>query len=160
MKSTKRMTTVLTVLFVLGLLAVLPAVDARAADGPAINQTVVKGSVDDVLKMITKMVADNGMMVMGELHQGKVLAMTGLKVKSESIFVGSPSLGKKLFTAEPGVGQIVPIRINIFENAEGQTVVSYITPSSLLAGFDNPELDKMAALLDQKLGGMVGMISS
>ena len=160
MKSIKRMTSVLTVLFVVGLLAGPLALNSQAADGITINQTVVKGSVDDVLKMITKMVADNGMMVMGELHQGKVLAMTGLKVKSESIFVGSPSLGKKLFTAEPGVGQIVPIRINIFENAEGQTVVSYITPSSLLAGFDNPELDKMAAMLDQKLGGMVGMIGS
>ncbi len=158
MKSTKRMTTVLTVLFVLGLLAVLPAVDARAADGPAINQTVVKGSVDDVLKMITKMVADNGMMVMGELHQGKILEMTGLKVKSESIFVGNPTMGKKIFTAEPGAGQIIPVRINIYENAKGQTVVSYITPSTLLAGFNNPELDKIAGMLDEKLSGMVSMI--
>ena len=160
MNSTKRMISVLPVLLVVGLVAGPLAVNVQAADGPTINQTVVKGSVDDVLKMITKMVADNGMMVMGELHQGKVLEMTGLKVKSESIFVGNPTLGKKLFSAEPGVGQIVPLRINIFENAEGQTVVSYITPSSLLAGFDNPELDKMAAMLDKKLGGMVGMIGS
>lgn len=160
MNSTKRMIPVFSVLLVVGLLAGPLALDVQAAEGPAINQTVVKGSVDDVLKMITKMVADNGMMVMGEIHQGKILEMTGLKVKSESIFVGNPSLGKKLFSAEPGVGQVVPIRINIFENAEGQTVVSYITPSSLLAGFDNPELDKMAAMLDQKLDGMVGMIGS
>jgi len=159
MNSTKRMIPVLAVLLTVGLMAGPLAVNAQAA-GPTINQTVAKGSVDDVLKMITKMVADNGMMVMGEIHQGKILEMTCIKVKSESIFVGSPTLGKKLFTIEPGVGQIVPMRINIFENAEGQTVVSYITPSSLLVGFDNPELNKMAAMLDEKLGGMVGMLGS
>ena len=158
MKSIKRMTSVLSVLLIVGLVAGPLALNAQAADGLTINQTVVKGSVDDVLKMITKMVADNGMMVMGELHQGKVLEMTGLKVKSESIFVGNPTMGKKIFSVEPGAGQIIPVRINIFENAEGQTVVSYITPSSLLAGFNNPELDKMTGMLDEKLGGMVGMI--
>jgi len=158
MKSIKRTTSVLSVLFVVALLAGPLALNAQTAEGLKINQTVVKGSVDDGLKMITKMVADAGMMVMGELHQGKILEMTGLKVKSESIFVGNPTMGKKLFSVEPGAGQIIPVRINIYENAEGQTVVSHITPSTLLAGFNNPELDKMAGILDEKLGGMVGMI--
>ncbi len=110
MNTIKRSTPVLAILLAVGLLAGPLAVNVQAADGPTINQTAVKGSVDDVLKTIKKMVADNGMMVMGELHQGKVLEMTGLKVKSESIFVG------------------------------------------------NPELDKMAAMLDKTLGGMVGML--
>ena len=158
MNTTKRMISVFAVLFVVGLAAGLPVTGAQAADGPAIHQTVVNGSVDDALKKIKKMVADSGMMVMGELHQGKVLEMTGLKVKSESIFVGSPTMGKKLFSVEPGAGQVVPVRINIFENAKGQTVVSYIAPSRLLAGFDNHELDMMAGMLDEKLAGMVGMI--
>lgn len=81
------------------------------------------GSVDQTLAGLKKMAADNGMMVMGEIHQGKVLAMTGLKVKSETIFVGNPNVGKQLFSQEPGVGLIVPIRINIYEDGRGQTYV-------------------------------------
>jgi uncharacterized protein (DUF302 family) len=97
-------------------------------------------------------------MVMGELHQGKVLEMTGLKVKSESIFIGNPNVGKKLFEIEPGAGVVLPVRVNIYENAEGKTVVAYIPPSRNLAGFNNPMLDQAAAMLDENLAGMVGML--
>lgn len=55
---------------------------AEAATGPIV-QVKAKGSVSDVLAHLKKMVAANGMMVMGELHQGKVLKMTGLRVESK-----------------------------------------------------------------------------
>ncbi len=123
-----------------------------------VSQTIVKGSVEQTLDALHKLVADNGMMVMGELHQGKVLTMTGLKVKSESVFLGNPNVGKKLFTIEPGAGVALPVRVNIFENSEGKTVVAYIPPSQLLASFDNPMLEKAAGMLDEKLSGLVGML--
>lgn len=129
---------------------------ASAAD--AVVRTVAKGSVDQVLDGLKKMVADHGMMVMGELHQGKVLEMTGLKVQSETIFVGNPAVGKQFFEIEPGAGVVLPVRVNIFQNAEGKTVVAYIPPSRQLAGFGNPMLDKTAAMLDEKFAGMVGML--
>ncbi len=145
----------------LALVLTLPSLTAgaaRATGADDLSQTVVAGSVEQVLSGLKKMVADHGMMVMGELHQGKVLEMTGLKVTSESIFVGNPNVGKKLFAIEPGAGVALPVRVNIFENAAGQTVVAYIPPSRQLAGYHNPMLDKAAAMLDEKLAGMVGMI--
>lgn len=119
----------------------------------------VPGTVADVLGKLRKMVADNGMMVMGELHQGKVLSMTGLKVSSETVFVGNPNVGKKLFSADPAAGLVVPIRINIYATAGGQTVVSYIPPSKLLAAFHNPTIDQGAKMLDEKLGNLTGMLA-
>lgn len=116
------------------------------------------GSVDQTLAALKKMVADNGMMVMGELHQGKVLEMTGLKVKSETIFVGSPNVGKKLFSLEPGAGLVVPIRINIYADGHGQTYVRYIPPSQTLGGFGNPKVNEIAKMLDGKLHSMTGML--
>ena len=147
-----------------GLLALLFALSSltvgvsQASAADAVVRTEAKGSVDQVLGGLKKMVADHGMMVMGELHQGKVLEMTGLKVKSESIFVGNPNMGKKLFEIEPGAGTVLPVRVNIYKNAEGKTVVAYIPPSQQLAGFNNPMLDKAAAMLDETLAGMIGMI--
>jgi uncharacterized protein (DUF302 family) len=84
--------------------------------------------------------------------------MTGLKVKSETIFVGNPTMGKQLFEIEPGAGIALPVRVNVFENAAGRTVVAYIPPAQQLAGFDNPMLDKAAGMLDAKLAAMVGML--
>jgi uncharacterized protein (DUF302 family) len=130
---------------------------AAQPGGPGV-QVVAKGSVDQVVGQLKKMVADGGMMVMGELHQGKVLSMTGLKVESESLFVGSPTVGKDLFSAQPGAGLVVPVRINIYQDAEGRTVVSYVPPSEQLAGFDDDTVNRIATMLDENLAKMVGML--
>lgn len=92
-------------LAVLAFASMIALSGAAFAAGPGVN-VKAKGSVDEVLANLKKMVADNGMMVMGELHQGKVLAMTGLKVESETVFVGNPTVGKEIFTEEPGAGGI------------------------------------------------------
>ncbi len=128
--------------------------------GPATLGVVVKtkGTVDQTVSGLKKMVADNGMMVMGEIHQGKVLEMTGLRVNSETIFVGNPNIGKQLFSAEPGVGLVVPIRINIYEDEHGQTYVRYIPPSRQLRGFGNAKVDEIAKMLDGKLQNMTAML--
>ena len=135
------------------------AVNAKAAPaGPGV-QVTVKGSVDQALAQLKKTVADNGMMVMGELHQGKVLAMTGLRTQSETVFVGNPTVGKKLFSAEPGAGLVVPVRINLYADADGHTILSYIPPSQELGAFDNAEVTGVAKMLDQKLHMMAQMLA-
>lgn len=143
----------------LALIAVVLAGTASAdAAGPGV-QTVVNGSVDDALASLTKMVADNGMMVMGELHQGQVLAMTGLKVKSETVFVGNPNIGKQLFGLNPGAGLAVPVRVNIYEDAQGRTIFAYVPLSQQLAGLNDPKVDKIAGRVDGKLAKMAEMLA-
>jgi uncharacterized protein (DUF302 family) len=114
--------------------------------------------VEDVLSRLKKAVAGNGMMVMGELHQGKIMEMTGLKVQSETVFVGNPTVGKELFSSDPGVGIVVPVRINVFADAGGNTIVSYVPPSHLLGEFGNPKVTEVAKMLDGKLQTLVGML--
>lgn len=130
---------------------------ASAATGPIV-QVKAKGSVQDVLGKLKKMVASNGMMVMGELHQGKTMEMTGLHVESESVFVGNPTVGKDLFSADPGVGIVVPVRVNVYADGHGNTIVSYVPPSHLLDSFDNPKVSEVAKMLDGKLHNLVSML--
>jgi uncharacterized protein (DUF302 family) len=132
--------------------------EAAQPTGPGV-QVRVKGSIEEALGQLKKMVADNGMMIMGELHQGKVLAMTGLKVYSETVFVGNPTVGKKLFSAEPGSGLVVPVRVNLYVDTRGDTVMSYIPPTEQLAGFHNPKVDMVAKMLDEKLQSMAKMLA-
>ena len=128
--------------------------------GPAIVRVQAAGSVPDVVASLKKMIAQNGMMVMGNLNQGKVLSMTGLNVQSETLFVGNPQVGKQLFSADPGVGLVVPVRVNVYEDAQGHTTVSYLPPSTLLKDYGSPEIDKVAQMLDTKLQNMVQMLGS
>lgn len=132
------------------------AVNAAPA-GPGVAVTA-SGSVDQTVSKLRKMVASNGMMVMGELHQGKVLSMTGINVQSETLFVGSPQVGKKLFSADPGVGLVVPVRINVYQNTQGETVVQYIPPSHELDQFHNAKITMIGNMLDQKLKNMTSML--
>lgn len=118
----------------------------------------VNGSVDQVVDRLQKLVADNGMMVMGELHQGEILAMTGLRVKSETLFIGNPNIGKQLFSEEPGVGLFVPIRINVHEGGPGYSFLRYTWPSLQLRAFDNPKVNEIGSMLDQKLYNLTKMV--
>ncbi len=143
-----------------GALTAPAAAQSKTNGGPATLgvELKTKGSVDETVNRLKQMVAKNGMMVMGEIHQGKVLEMTGIKVKSETLFVGNPNVGKQLFSEERGVGLVVPIRINIYADQQGQTHVRYIPPSQQLNGFGNAKVDKIAMMLDGKLANMAAML--
>jgi len=122
-------------------------------------QVKVTGSVEDVIARLKNMVHKNGMMVMGELHQGRVMSMVGLNIESESIFIGSAAAGKKLFSANAGAGIAVPVRINVYKDAGGSTTVAYVPPSRILSTYHNPMINKVAGMMDGKLKMMTGMLS-
>ena len=114
---------------------------------------------NNTIKEAKKMVAQNGMMVLSTINQGKILSMTGLSIKATSLFIGNPNIGNKLFGADRGVGIAVPVRLNIYEGKDGKTYVSYIKPSERLSSFKNEKINKIARMLDKKLAMLTGKIS-
>lgn len=56
---------------------------------------------EQVSEAIQSLVAKNGMMVMAEVNQGKMLSMTGLRLKATLFLVGNPTVGKQTVRAEP-----------------------------------------------------------
>lgn len=130
------------------------------ASGDLLVRVKAQGSVSQVASRLKKAVSDNGLMVMGQLNQGKVLGMTGADVASESFFIGNPKVGKKLFDADKGVGSVVPPRVNIYKDSDGQTYISYLKPSAELAAFGNDRIDKVAAMLDRKLAAIAHAAAS
>jgi uncharacterized protein (DUF302 family) len=141
------------------LFSVISLTGTAAFAQSTIVQVQAKGTVSQTLNHLKKMVSQNGMMIMGSLHQGKVLSLTGIDVQSETVFVGNPHIGKQLFSADHGVGVAVPVRVNIYANKDGNTIVSYIPPSQELKQFNNPKINKIAQMLDKKLDNMVHMLA-
>jgi uncharacterized protein (DUF302 family) len=118
-----------------------------------------KMSFEQTVDQLKQGVAKNGMMVMSEINQGKMLAMTGIKLNAVSLFVGNPTVGNKLFTADRAVGFVVPIRVNVYDDANGNTYISYVKPASQLSALNNKEVDMIAKMLDQKLEMLTGMFA-
>lgn len=118
-----------------------------------------KSSFEKTVDQLKELVTKNGMMVLSELNQGKVMEMTGLRLNAISFFVGNPIIGKKLFAANHGVGIAIPVRINVYEDTDGKTYVNSVKPSDQLAPFKNEDIKNTSIMLDEKLSMLTGMLS-
>jgi len=114
-------------------------------------------SFDDVTEAVKSLVSKNGMMVMAEVDQGKMLSMTGLSLKAKLFLIGNPNVGKQLFEQNHGVGLYVPLRLFVYADGSGKTFVAYDRPSSLLGQFSNEKVGMVAKMLDEKVGGLANM---
>src|SRR5258708_2301150 len=151
--------TKLVVAAVIGIAALYP-VAASAADnnfaGSRVTVTSEK-SFEEVTKAVKALVAKNGMMVMAEVNQGKMLSMTGLSLKATLFIVGNPGVGKQIFEQDHAVGLYVPFRLFVYSDQNGKTHVSYDKPSAILAQFQNEKIGMVAQMLDEKLQGLATM---
>lgn len=140
--------------------ASLPGTSALAAETPFQGGRVVvesKKSFDDVTKAVTTLVARNGMMVMAEVDQGKMLSMTGFKLQARLFLVGNPTVGKELFSQNRAVGLYVPLRVSVYADGDGRTYIEYDKPSTLLAQFGDEKIGMVGKMLDEKLDGLATM---
>jgi len=144
---------------VLGIATLLPARAAAAENSFNGGRVAVESgkSFDDVTKAVKSLVAKNGMMVMAEVDQGKMLSMTGLKLNATLFLIGNPNVGKQLFEQNHAVGLYIPLRLFVYTGANGKTFVEYDKPSTLLAQFENEKVGMVAQMLDQKIEGLATM---
>lgn len=139
--------------------AVLPSFAAGAENPFGVNQVTVASnkSFEQVSDAVKALVAKNGMMVMAEVNQGKMLSMTGLSLNATLYLVGNPTVGKQLFEQNHSVGLYVPLRVFVYSDQNGKTYVSYDKPSTLLSQFHNEKISMIGQMLDQKLDGLATM---
>lgn len=137
---------------------VLGGLFAQAARAQETRVTVESThSYEQTIDNLKAAVGHGGMMVMAQVDQGNMLSMTGLSLKATLFLVGNPTVGKKLFEQDHGVGLYVPLRVFVYEDKDGKTSVSYDKPSALLKQFNNPQIDMVAGMLDQKVQGLAQM---
>ena len=132
---------------------------SNEAGAQSVKPTTVESSKDfeGTKDAIKKAVSGGGMMVLSELNQGKILSMTGFQIKAHSFFIGNPTIGKKAFSANPSVGVVIPVRVNVYEK-NGSTYVNYFEPSELMETYGK-DVKMIGGKLDKKLEKMMKMIS-
>lgn len=138
-------------------LAVVLAVASPAMAQDARVTVSSQKSFDQTVSQLKSNVSQGGMMIMATVDQGNMLSMTGLKLRATLFLVGNPNVGKKLFEQNHAVGLYVPLRVFIYEGTDGKTYLSYDKPSAILSQFNNEEINKTAAMLDEKIEGLAQM---
>src|SRR5712671_105681 len=121
-------------LFLTGMLGGLPILPAAAAaDAPVPAGMVLlpaRGSVADAWARLEAAVAARGLTVFARIDFAADAAAAGLSLRPTRLLVfGNPRAGTPLLAASPSAGIDLPLKVLIWEAADGSVTVGYNSPA-------------------------------
>lgn len=101
------------------------------------------------VKQLETALQSRAFMIVSRADHQNMLRMVGASTKgSVSIDFGKPDMMKTVLPTHPAIGLEMPMRMYVFERADGKTVVSFRLPSSLFAAY-GPDLTMMGGMMDK-----------
>lgn len=98
-----------------------------------------------------------GMMIVATLDHQNMLRMVGASIRgSKTLEFGKPDMMKSFLPDNPHVGLEMPIKLYIYERADGKVVISYYKPSGGFASYGKEPLTMAGQMMD----GMLEEIAS
>ena len=132
----------------------LTAVPAHAQD--ARITTVSRAPFPKVAEALERSIAEEKMGLVCHANAQRGAASRGVTIKGNQVLmVFRPDFAIRLLAADPRAGFEAPIRIYLYENADGTGTVSYLPPSAVFAPYRNPEIQAIGAELDPILKAIV-----
>jgi len=125
----------------------LIAVPAHAQDA---RITAVSGApFQKVAEALERAITEQKMGLVCHANAQRGAAGRGVTIKGNQVLmVFRPDFAIRLLAADPRAGFEAPIRIYVYENADGTATVSYLPPSAVFAPYRNPEVQAIGAELD------------
>lgn len=131
------------------------------AAGPAMADLVTKPSDQSVVATMDALeaaVTGAGATVFARVDHAGGAAKVDLPLDaSELLIFGNPKLGTPAMQADPRAGLYLPLKVLVYEDADGAVQILYEDPAAMLGGLDVPAdaefLKKMSGALD-KLSGV------
>ncbi len=100
-------------------------------------------------KNLTQAIRKNKMGLVSKASATHGAAAIGVKIKGNRVFgVYHPRFAVRMLKASIPAGIEAPIRIYLYENADGTATITYKKPSDVFRPYGSADLDKMAAELD------------
>ena len=135
---------------------------AALAVSPALAQdgrvtAVSRAPFPKVAEALEKAVADHKMALVCHANAQKGAAGRGVSIKGNQVLmVFRNDFAVRLLAVLPQAGFEAPIRIYVYENADGTATVSYAPPSAVFAPYKHPAVKAIAAELDPIFKAIVG----
>jgi uncharacterized protein (DUF302 family) len=120
---------------------------ATAQDGRiTVRSTAPFGRVAEALE---RAITDEKMGLVCHANAQRAAAGRGVAIKGNQVLmVFRNDFAVRLLAADPAAGFEAPIRIYVYETADGTATVSYIRPSAVFAPYRHPEVQAVARELD------------
>lgn len=104
---------------------------------------------------VTAALSEAGFGVITEIDvQATVLAKLGLDMRPYKILGAcNPGMAHRALEADAFIGLLLPCNVILFEDDEGQIVVSFARPGELFKLVDRPEMGSLAEQVDGMIRG-------
>lgn len=124
-----------------------PALTATAQDARVTVTTAAPFA--RVAQALERAVTEQKMALVCHANAQQGAAGRGVTIKGNQVLmVFRNDFAVRLLAADPAAGFEAPIRIYVYENANGTATVSYIPPTAVFARYRHPEVQAVANELD------------
>lgn len=107
-------------------------------------------SAEDIVTALIASITDNKMRVVAHINGQANAAKIGRTVPADQILeVFRPDFAVRVWEACKAAGMDIPLRIHVYENAEGNIMVAYRTAVETFAPYDSPALTAIGQELDE-----------
>ncbi|MDP3766501.1 MAG: DUF302 domain-containing protein [Dehalococcoidia bacterium] len=135
-----------TVLTAALLLATAAPAFAQATDR---TDRVSARNFETTVRQLETALQGRSFMIVARVDHQNMLRMVGAQTRGAlTLEFGKPDMMRSSLPAHPEIGLEMPMRIYVWERADGRTVVSYHRPSAVFAAYGNPELTAMGNMMD------------
>lgn len=134
---------------------VLTAALLLATAAPAFPQATDRAdrvsarNFETTVRQLETALQGRGFMIVARVDHQNMLRMVGAQTRGAlTLEFGKPDMMRSSLPAHPEIGLEMPMRIYVWERADGRTVVSYRRPSSAFGSYEDPELRSMGQMMD------------
>jgi uncharacterized protein (DUF302 family) len=136
----------------LAVVLTLAAVAMKATAAEDRVEKVSNSGFDGTVKQLETAIKNRGMMIVGRIDHQNMLRMVGTSIRgSKTIEFGKPEMMKMLLPDNPEIGVEMPLKIYVYERADGKAVLAYRKPSSAFASYGKDQLTMPGKMMDGML---------
>ncbi len=116
-------------------------------------------SAEDIVQALITSIELNKMRIVSHINGQANAAKIGKTVPADQILeVFRPDFAVRVWQACKPAGMDIPLRIHVYENEAGNTIIAFRTASETFAPYDNPELSAIGAELDEVFGEILNVV--
>jgi uncharacterized protein (DUF302 family) len=119
-----------------------------------------ENKIDELRQKLTQDYNPSGFMIHFVAAQGDWLALQGKRRRGNVYYVGNVLSASEMTQVDFGAALYAPLRLNVYENAQGGTTFEYDKPSTQFGQFRSRAIDKVADSLDERLQRLIKTLSA
>jgi uncharacterized protein (DUF302 family) len=116
--------------------------------------------IDELRVKLTQGLEPDGFMIHFVAEQGDLLALEGRRQQGNVYYLGNVVAAAQMAKLNFSAALYAPLRLNVYENADGGTTFEYDKPSTQFGQFHNADIDKVALSLDDHLLRLIKKVSA